>query len=131
MYLVTEPCVLSIFSSPEQPSPPPVHGVPASLNTGGSLPDLSSLHFPSPLPTPLDQDEPCYPGCTSLSGGSSTGNLASTLTQLGINAANAQGGNANFHHHTPGTTPPVCLESREGSRSHGICGGCSVTLISA
>ncbi|KAK5891676.1 hypothetical protein CesoFtcFv8_012131 [Champsocephalus esox] len=92
---------INIFSSPEQP-PPPGHGVPASLNTGGSLPDLSSLHFPSPLPTPLDQDEPCYPGCTSLSGGSSTGNLASTLTQLGINAANAQGGNANFHHHTPG-----------------------------
>ncbi|KAI4794289.1 hypothetical protein KUCAC02_032156, partial [Chaenocephalus aceratus] len=93
---------INIFSSPEQPPPPPGHGVPASLNTGGSLPDLSSLHFPSPLPTPLDQDEPCYPGCTSLSGGSSTGNLASTLTQLGINAANAQGGNANFHHHTPG-----------------------------
>ncbi|XP_063736120.1 CREB-regulated transcription coactivator 2 isoform X2 [Eleginops maclovinus] len=92
---------INIFTSPEQPSTP-AHGVPSALNTGGSLPDLSSLHFPSPLPTPLDQDEPCYPGCTSLSGGSSTGNLASTLTQLGINAANAQGGNANFHHHTPG-----------------------------
>ncbi|TKS82729.1 CREB-regulated transcription coactivator 2 [Collichthys lucidus] len=81
----------------------PAHGVPSALNTGGSLPDLSSLHFPSPLPTPLDQDEPGYPGSSSLSGGSSTGNLASTLTQLGINAANAQGGNGNFHHHTQGT----------------------------
>lgn len=88
---------LSIFTSPEQPSTP-THGVPSALNTGGSLPDLSSLHFPSPLPTPLDQDEPGYPGSSSLSGGSSTGNLASTLTQLGINAANAQGGNGSFHH---------------------------------
>lgn len=93
---------LSIFTSLEQPSTP-THGVPSGLNTGGSLPDLSSLHFPSPLPTPLDQDEPCYPGSSSLSGGGSTGNLASTLTQLGINAANPQGGNSIFHHHTPGT----------------------------
>nr|XP_046256885.1 CREB-regulated transcription coactivator 2 isoform X2 [Scatophagus argus] len=90
---------INIFTSPEQPSTP-AHGVPSALNTGGSLPDLSSLHFPSPLPTPLDQDEPGFPGSSSLSGGSSTGNLASTLTQLGINTANAQGGNSNFHHHT-------------------------------
>ncbi|XP_029360403.1 CREB-regulated transcription coactivator 2 isoform X2 [Echeneis naucrates] len=92
---------INIFTSPEQPSTP-AHGVPSALNTGGSLPDLSSLHFPSPLPTPLDQDEPGFPGSSSLSGGSSTGNLASTLTQLGINTANASGGNGNFHHHTPG-----------------------------
>ncbi|XP_031735494.1 CREB-regulated transcription coactivator 2-like isoform X2 [Anarrhichthys ocellatus] len=92
---------INIFTTPEQPSTP-THGVPSGLNTGGSLPDLSSLHFPSPLPTPLDQDEPGYPGSSSLSGGGSTGNLASTLTQLGINAANSQGGNGNFHHHTPG-----------------------------
>nr|XP_029138307.1 CREB-regulated transcription coactivator 2-like isoform X2 [Labrus bergylta] len=88
---------INIFTSPEQPSTPS-HGVPSALNTGGSLPDLSSLHFPSPLPTPLDQDEPGYPGSSSLSGGSSTGNLASTLTQLGINPNNTQGGNGNFHH---------------------------------
>ncbi|XP_029928816.1 CREB-regulated transcription coactivator 2 [Myripristis murdjan] len=92
---------INIFPSPEQPSTP-AHGVPSALNTGGSLPDLSSLHFPSPLPTPLDQDEPGYPGSSSLSGGSSTGNLASTLTQLGINAAAGPGGNGSFHHHTPG-----------------------------
>ncbi|KAM7421637.1 hypothetical protein PAMA_015678 [Pampus argenteus] len=90
---------INIFTSPEQPSAQ-THGVPSALNTGGSLPDLSSLHFPSPLPTPLDQDEPGYPGSSSLSGGNSTGNLASTLTQLGINAANTPGGNGSFHHHT-------------------------------
>nr|XP_015192116.1 PREDICTED: CREB-regulated transcription coactivator 2-like [Lepisosteus oculatus] len=39
-----------------------------------------------PLPTPLDPEEPPFP---SLSGGSSTGNLASTLTQLGINPGGA------------------------------------------
>ncbi|KAG9465439.1 hypothetical protein GDO78_018360 [Eleutherodactylus coqui] len=57
---------------------PPVNSV---LNTGGSLPDLTNLHFPSPLPTPLDPDES---GFSSLSGGSSTGNLTSTMTHLGI-----------------------------------------------
>ncbi|XP_056300480.1 CREB-regulated transcription coactivator 2-like [Pseudoliparis swirei] len=94
--------VLSINAlASEQPSTPS-HGVPSGLNSGGSLPDLSSLHFPSPLPTPLDQDEPGYPGCSSLSGGGSTGNLTSTLTHLGINAANVQGGNGNFHHRSPG-----------------------------
>ncbi|XP_061838936.1 CREB-regulated transcription coactivator 2 isoform X2 [Nerophis lumbriciformis] len=87
---------INVFMSPEQQSAP-AHNIPSVLNTGGSLPDLSSLHFPSPLPTPLDHDEPAYPG--SLSGGSSTGNLASTLTQLGINATNAAGDHRNFHHH--------------------------------
>uniref|UniRef100_A0A4W5NBV0 CREB regulated transcription coactivator 3 n=1 Tax=Hucho hucho TaxID=62062 RepID=A0A4W5NBV0_9TELE len=49
-----------------------------SLNTGGSLPDLSNLHFPSPLPTPLDPDDGHHGGGgyhPNLSGGSSTGNL--------------------------------------------------------
>ncbi|XP_028984498.1 CREB-regulated transcription coactivator 2 isoform X3 [Betta splendens] len=92
---------INVFTSPEQPSMA-AHGVPSALNTGGSLPDLSSLHFPSPLPTPLDQDEPGYPGSSSLSGGNSTGNLASTLTQLGIHTANAPGGNSGFQHHASG-----------------------------
>ncbi|KAJ8273723.1 hypothetical protein GJAV_G00104790 [Gymnothorax javanicus] len=76
---------INIFPSPDLPSSAP-HLLPAPLNAGGSLPDLSSLHFPSPLPTPLDGDQPPYP--SSLSGGSSTGNLASTLTQLGITSGN-------------------------------------------
>ncbi|XP_034553415.1 uncharacterized protein LOC117822676 [Notolabrus celidotus] len=101
---------INIFTSPEQPSTP-AHGVPSALNTGGSLPDLSSLHFPSPLPTPLDQDEPGYPGSNSLSGGSSTGNLASTLTQLGINPGNTQGGNSNFHHTQDRSLRPVAHAS--------------------
>nr|XP_061789920.1 CREB-regulated transcription coactivator 2-like [Nerophis lumbriciformis] len=78
---------INVFMSPEQPSAP-AHGVPPALNISGSLPDLSSLHFPSPLPTPLDRDEPAYPG-------GSAGNLASTLTQLGIDA---DPGDGSFRH---------------------------------
>ncbi|KAI7808203.1 putative CREB-regulated transcription coactivator 2-like, partial [Triplophysa rosa] len=74
---------ITVFPSPDQQGGAP--HTSTLLNTGGSLPDLSSLHFPSPLPTPLDPDEPGYP---TLSGGSSTGNLTSTLTQLGINTHN-------------------------------------------
>lgn len=97
VFLIT--VLRSVFSSPEPPSVAPL-GVPLALNTGGSLPDLSSLHFPSPLPTPLDQDEPGFPaGPSPLSGGSSTGNLASTLTQLGLHT---QGGGGAYQHHTPG-----------------------------
>ncbi|NXT36248.1 CRTC2 protein, partial [Pelecanoides urinatrix] len=69
----------SIFPSPDQPANVPL--IPSALNTGGSLPDLTNLHFPSPLPTPLDPDETAYP---SLSGGNSTSNLANTMTHLGI-----------------------------------------------
>lgn len=75
------------------------------LNTGGSLPDLSSLHFPSPLPTPLDPDEPGYP---TLSGGSSTGNLTSTLTQLGINTHNT--------FHSPGAFKHISALFMSGSK---------------
>uniref|UniRef100_A0A8C2E9G0 DENN/MADD domain containing 4B n=1 Tax=Cyprinus carpio TaxID=7962 RepID=A0A8C2E9G0_CYPCA len=75
---------ITVFPSPDQQGGAP-HGQ-MMLNTGGSLPDLSSLHFPSPLPTPLDPDEPGYP---SVSGGGSTGNLSCTLTQLGIHSPGA------------------------------------------
>ncbi|NXD88797.1 CRTC2 protein, partial [Halcyon senegalensis] len=72
----------SIFPSPDQPANVPL--IPSALNTGGSLPDLTNLHFPSPLPTPLDPDETTYP---SLSGGNSTSNLATTMTHLGISGS--------------------------------------------
>ncbi|CAF93859.1 unnamed protein product [Tetraodon nigroviridis] len=97
--LTSDPCRCRPGQSPvksleSKPASMPAHGVPPALNTGGSLPDLSSLHFPSPLPTPLDQDEPSFPGSSSLSGGSSTGSLASTLTQLGLSAAGSAGGSS-------------------------------------
>ncbi|KAM6294260.1 CREB-regulated transcription coactivator 2 [Aegotheles albertisi] len=75
---------IHIFPSPDQPANVPL--IPSALNTGGSLPDLTNLHFPSPLPTPLDPDEAAYP---SLSGGNSTSNLATTMTHLGISGSMA------------------------------------------
>ncbi|XP_072503145.1 CREB-regulated transcription coactivator 2 isoform X4 [Notamacropus eugenii] len=73
---------INIFPSPDQPANVPL--LPPTLNTGGSLPDLTNLHFPSPLPTPLDPEETAYP---SLSGGSSTSNLTHTMTHLGISGS--------------------------------------------
>ncbi|XP_041035683.1 CREB-regulated transcription coactivator 2-like isoform X9 [Carcharodon carcharias] len=70
---------INIFPSPDQTSS--ISHVPSALNTGGSLPDLTNLHFPSPLPTPLDPEESVF---SSISGGNSTGNLTTTMTHLGI-----------------------------------------------
>ncbi|KAK1802266.1 hypothetical protein P4O66_021927 [Electrophorus voltai] len=75
---------INIFPSPEQNAS--LSHYQSTLNTGGSLPDLSNLHFPSPLPTPLDPEEAVYP---NLSGGSSTGNLPAAMMHLGI--GNSQG----------------------------------------
>lgn len=82
----------SIFPSPEQ-NPGLCH-YQGLLNTGGSLPDLSNLHFPSPLSTPLDpEDNGVYP---NLSGGSSTGNLPAAMMHLGIGGSQGGQGTAPF-----------------------------------
>uniref|UniRef100_A0A2K5E0E0 CREB regulated transcription coactivator 1 n=1 Tax=Aotus nancymaae TaxID=37293 RepID=A0A2K5E0E0_AOTNA len=73
---------INIFPSADQENTTAL--IPATHNTGGSLPDLTNIHFPSPLPTPLDPEEPTFP---SLSSSSSTGNLAANLTHLGIGGA--------------------------------------------
>uniref|UniRef100_A0A803VXR7 CREB regulated transcription coactivator 1 n=1 Tax=Ficedula albicollis TaxID=59894 RepID=A0A803VXR7_FICAL len=75
---------INIFPSAEQESPAAL--IPGTHNTGGSLPDLTNIHFPSPLPTPLDPEE-SFP---ALSSSSSTGNLAANLTHLGLGSG-AQG----------------------------------------
>ncbi|XP_049897169.1 CREB-regulated transcription coactivator 3 isoform X4 [Epinephelus moara] len=76
---------INIFPSPEQTLG--LSQYQGLLNTGGSLPDLSNLHFTSPLSTPLDpEDNGGYP---NLSGGSSTGNLPAAMMHLGI--GNSQG----------------------------------------
>ncbi|KAM6365154.1 CREB-regulated transcription coactivator 2 isoform 2-T2 [Pluvialis apricaria] len=89
---------IHIFPSPDQPANVPL--IPSALNTGGSLPDLTNLHFPSPLPTPLDPDETTYP---SLSGGNSTSNLANTMTHLGISGGMGLG----TGYDSPGLTSPM------------------------
>ncbi|NWX56861.1 CRTC1 protein, partial [Promerops cafer] len=73
---------INIFPSADQENTTAL--IPATHNTGGSLPDLTNIHFPSPLPTPLDPEESSFP---ALSSSSSTGNLAANLTHLGISTA--------------------------------------------
>ncbi|XP_062464963.1 CREB-regulated transcription coactivator 2, partial [Pezoporus occidentalis] len=70
---------IHVFPSPDPAASVPL--IPPALGTGGSLPDLSSLHFPSPLPTPLDPEESPFPSLGS------TGNLATTMTHLGISGS--------------------------------------------
>lgn len=55
-----------------------------NLNTGGSLPDLTNLHFPSPLPTPLDPDDTIY---GNMGVENSTGGLPAAMTHLGISGS--------------------------------------------
>ncbi|KAJ6664273.1 hypothetical protein lerEdw1_008492 [Lerista edwardsae] len=74
---------INIFPSADQENTTTL--IPATHNTGGSLPDLTNIHFPSPLPTPLDPEESTFP---SLSSSNSTGNLAANLTHMGISTAN-------------------------------------------
>ncbi|XP_048831765.1 CREB-regulated transcription coactivator 1 isoform X1 [Brienomyrus brachyistius] len=71
---------INIFPSPDQEMATSL--IPATHNTGGSLPDLTNIQFPPPLPTPLDpEDTSSFP---ALSTSSSTSNLTTNLTHLGI-----------------------------------------------
>ncbi|KAM9311897.1 CREB-regulated transcription coactivator 3 [Gastrophryne carolinensis] len=56
----------------------------SNLNTGGSLPDLTNLHFPPPLPTPLDPDDTTY-ACMGTE--NNTGGLPAAMTHLGISGS--------------------------------------------
>ncbi|KAM8973786.1 CREB-regulated transcription coactivator 3 isoform 2-T2 [Pelodytes ibericus] len=55
-----------------------------NLNTGGSLPDLTNLHIPPPLQTPLDPDDTVY---GNMSTENSTGGLPAAMTHLGISGS--------------------------------------------
>lgn len=54
-YSLPTPFFCSIFASPDQQLNTSLK--PAAHNTGGSLPDLTNIQFPPPLPTPLDSDD--------------------------------------------------------------------------
>ncbi|XP_062966704.1 CREB-regulated transcription coactivator 1 isoform X3 [Cynocephalus volans] len=101
---------INIFPSADQENTTAL--IPATHNTGGSLPDLTNIHFPSPLPTPLDPEEPTFP---ALSSSSSTGNLAANLTHLGIGGA-GQGmstpGNSPQHRPTSVSSLSLSTEAR-------------------
>uniref|UniRef100_A0A3Q4G041 CREB regulated transcription coactivator 1a n=1 Tax=Neolamprologus brichardi TaxID=32507 RepID=A0A3Q4G041_NEOBR len=63
---------LDIFPSPEQQLTASIK--PAAHNTGGSLPDLTNIQFPPPLPTPLDHDDPAAASFGSQSSTQALGN---------------------------------------------------------
>ncbi|NXK88207.1 CRTC1 protein, partial [Formicarius rufipectus] len=97
---------INIFPSADQENTTAL--IPATHNTGGSLPDLTTIHFPSPLPTPLDPEESTFP---ALSSSSSTGNLAANLTHLGISTASQAGMTppAPSQQHRPPAVSPLSL----------------------
>ncbi|XP_006861540.1 PREDICTED: CREB-regulated transcription coactivator 2 [Chrysochloris asiatica] len=102
---------INIFPSPDQPANVPV--LPPAMNTGGSLPDLTNLHFPSPLSTPLDPEETAYP---NLSGGNSTSNLTHTMTHLGISGSLGLGLGPGYD--MPGLHSPLSHPSLQSSLSN-------------
>ncbi|KAM6202188.1 CREB-regulated transcription coactivator 3 [Rhynchocyon petersi] len=55
-----------------------------TLNTGGSLPDLTNLHYSAPLPASLDTGDHLF---GSMSVGNSVGNLPAAMTHLGIRSS--------------------------------------------
>ncbi|XP_065714685.1 CREB-regulated transcription coactivator 1 isoform X2 [Patagioenas fasciata] len=98
---------INIFPSADQENTTTL--IPATHNTGGSLPDLTNIHFPSPLPTPLDPEESTFP---ALSSSNSTGNLAANLTHLGLGTA-TQGMTpaAPSQQHRPPAVSPLSLSA--------------------
>ncbi|KAM6989973.1 CREB-regulated transcription coactivator 1 isoform 2-T2 [Tautogolabrus adspersus] len=64
---------INIFPSPDQQLTASLK--PAVHNTGGSLPDLTNIQFPPPLPTPLDSDDAVV---ASFCSSNSMQNLANT-----------------------------------------------------
>ncbi|XP_030630033.1 CREB-regulated transcription coactivator 1 [Chanos chanos] len=72
---------INIFPSPDQEMTTSL--IPATHNTGGSLPDLTNIQFPPPLPTPLDPED----AAASLSVSNSTGNLTNIHSHMGLSSA--------------------------------------------
>ncbi|XP_021563889.1 CREB-regulated transcription coactivator 1 [Carlito syrichta] len=97
---------INIFPSADQENTTAL--IPAAHNTGGSLPDLTNIHFPSPLPTPLDPEEPTFP---ALSSSSSTGNLAANLTHLGIGTGQGMSTPGSSPQHRPAGVSPLSLST--------------------
>ncbi|XP_035276305.1 CREB-regulated transcription coactivator 1-like isoform X1 [Anguilla anguilla] len=72
---------INIFPSPDQEMTATL--IPATHNTGGSLPDLTNIQFPPPLPTPLDPEDTA--ACPTLN---------AMPTHLGLTSTGQGGGSA-------------------------------------
>ncbi|XP_024890404.1 CREB-regulated transcription coactivator 1-like isoform X2 [Temnothorax curvispinosus] len=84
-------------------SQPPGQQIPIGNNTG-SLPDLSNVHFPSPLHTPLDQED--HSSSTPFSNSPQT----SSPTNLSSPTSLAQAGRLSFSQ-DPSSVQGVALEN--------------------
>ncbi|KAL3988307.1 phosphatidylinositol phospholipase C, epsilon [Sarotherodon galilaeus] len=120
----SKPCKvpgIHIFPSPEQQLTALMK--PAAHNTGGSLPDLTNIQFPPPLPTPLDHDDPAAASFGSQSSTQALGNTQGVNTSQPTVAMEIQAAQDNVvplilnagdsHQHqnlqlSP-TTPPLTL----------------------
>ncbi|KAJ8011314.1 hypothetical protein DPEC_G00056860 [Dallia pectoralis] len=110
---------INIFPSPDQELNSSL--MPSAQNTGGgSLPDLTNIQFPPPLPTPLDPED------STLSTSNSTGNLATS--SLHSFSSNSQGQSSSQPGHqdnmvnqdshqsvqlSPTLSPPLTLSQAE------------------
>ncbi|XP_036065353.1 CREB-regulated transcription coactivator 1 isoform X3 [Onychomys torridus] len=94
---------INIFPSAEQESTSAL--IPATHNTGGSLPDLTNTHFPSPLPTPLDPEEPAFPALTSSSSTGSLAHLGVSSTGQGMSTPSSS------PQHRPAVISPLSLST--------------------
>nr|XP_048283033.1 CREB-regulated transcription coactivator 1 isoform X2 [Myodes glareolus] len=94
---------INIFPSAEQESTAAL--IPATHNTGGSLPDLTNTHFPSPLPTPLDPEEPPFPALTSSSSTGSLAHLGLSSTGQGVSTPSSS------PQHRPAVINPLSLST--------------------
>ncbi|XP_012772208.3 CREB-regulated transcription coactivator 1 isoform X4 [Maylandia zebra] len=120
----SKPCKvpgIHIFPSPEQQLTASMK--PAAHNTGGSLPDLTNIQFPPPLPTPLDHDDLAAASFGSQSSTQALGNTQGVNTSQPTVAMEIQAGQdsviplilnaGDSHQHqnlqlSP-TTPPLTL----------------------
>eukprot|EP00062_Callorhinchus_milii_P013703 gi/632962152/ref/XP_007897151.1/ PREDICTED: CREB-regulated transcription coactivator 1 [Callorhinchus milii] len=107
---------INIFPSADQENTTSL--IPAAHSTGGSLPDLTNIHFPPPLPTPLDPEDSSFP---ALSSSNSTGNLAANMNHLGISAnsqglTSSQGSLTGSSQNRPPTVSPLTLSLNTDSR---------------
>lgn len=96
----------------------PHHHIPISSNTG-SLPDLTSFHFPAPLSTPIDTDDSIY-------GGGNNCAMSGMVAQPSPPASNSQSSSVQYNQTSPGSpfggrsgppTSPYSVNSNNGSPS--------------
>uniref|UniRef100_A0A674EEE1 CREB regulated transcription coactivator 1a n=1 Tax=Salmo trutta TaxID=8032 RepID=A0A674EEE1_SALTR len=95
----------AIFPSPDQELTASL--MPSAQNTGGgSLPDLTNIQFPPPLPTPLDPED------STVSAYNSTGNLATSHSYSFSSTSQGDLSNSYVHLSQAETIDAMTLEAQ-------------------